>query len=161
MSGTTLACACRKSSCLVSGKPLCRNPPPAESCHSRVYNRECRCDGMADATEMFAMNGPQLDHHDQPFDTPRLALPTLSHKSRLRHQHQLSITLGTQPPAVPTTIVASLSGKSVARARRSDYYARVLRVPAWRNGRRGGLKIHFSQGSGGSSPSAGTIFSCI
>ena len=36
-----------------------------------------------------------------------------------------------------------------------DWYMRY--VPRWRNGRRGGLKIRFPQGSGGSSPFLGTI----
>ena len=33
-----------------------------------------------------------------------------------------------------------------------------LNTPVWRNGRRDGLKIRFSQGSGGSSPLTGTNY---
>src|SRR5579863_3529722 len=36
---------------------------------------------------------------------------------------------------------------------------RIKDTPEWRNGRRGGLKIRWSQGRVGSTPSSGTIFS--
>ena len=38
--------------------------------------------------------------------------------------------------------------------------ASQLLLPRWRNGRRGGLKIRFPQGSGGSNPFLGTSLSC-
>ena len=36
---------------------------------------------------------------------------------------------------------------------------RIKNTPEWRNGRRGGLKIRWSQGRVGSTPSSGTILS--